>query len=347
MNKYDGEFIFRKARKNDLCNIAQFFDQVWKKGSILSNVEFLGYEFAGKGDEINIILAVHKQTGEIQGLWCYYPFSAEGNTLDVAGGPWCVKQDRNSIPFLGNEIMVRAEEIIGYRTMLGIGDNKNTSGFYHRRFRRDVVGRLSQYYMLNCNREFKIAIINQVPEAARKSAEIPKFDVRMLNSMEDIEEGFWKRLDKDRIPYKDKGYVEKRFFEHPVYQYYALGAYSHSQLQAILFMRSIAMNNSKVNRIVDYLGNKECIVGFGNYLKRYMEENEYEYTDFYNYGFDGSLMIEAGFAERKENDPNIVPNYFEPFVQENIEIFFSSPVSDVTLCKADGDQDRPNYIRRG
>ena len=51
MNKYDDKFIFRKAQKSDLNDIASFFDLVWKKGGILSVVSFLADEFSGKGEE--------------------------------------------------------------------------------------------------------------------------------------------------------------------------------------------------------------------------------------------------------------------------------------------------------
>ena len=43
-----------------------------------------------------------------------------------------------------------------------------------------------------------------------------------------------------------------------------------------------------------------------------------------------------------ENDENVIPNYFAPFVQENVEIFFHAPNEEIVFCKADGDQDRPN-----
>jgi hypothetical protein len=42
---------------------------------------------------------------------------------------------------------------------------------------------------------------------------------------------------------------------------------------------------------------------------------------------------------------NIIPNYFEPFVAENIDIYFFSNTNEkVYIFKGDGDQDRPNFI---
>lgn len=345
MNKYDDKFIFRKAQKSDLNDIASFFDLVWKKGGILSDVSFLEYEFSGKGEDVNLILAINKKGGKIQGLWGYYPFSSEYNVLDVAGGPWSVKQDKNCIPFLGIEIMIRAKELIGYRSMLGIGDNKDTSGFYHRRIRKDIVGRLNHYYMLNTKERYEIAVIRKIPENLMIYPSNFEINCRSINNYEDIDDGFWNKIEKKQIPFKDKEYIIKRFFKHPVYKYKVIGIYHDGILGAIFFMRMIYEGTSCVNRIVDYIGEKKYIIGIGDYLKTYMEKEQCEYTDFYNFGFDKELMLKAGFAERVENDINIIPNYFEPFEQKNVEIYFSAPVSNITLCKADGDQDRPNYKR--
>ena len=204
MNKYDDKYIFRKAKKNDLCDIAMFFDNVWKKNGILSDVEFLSYEFGGKEEEINIILAIEKKSNEIQGLWGYYPFALEMEASDVAGGPWSVKQDKNNIPFLGNEILVRAKEIIGYRAVLSIGDNKNTSGFYHKHFRKDLVGRLNHFYLLNEKKEYKIAIINDMPTQRAEILETSRICINKINRISDIDYEFWVHLDKNAIPYKDR-----------------------------------------------------------------------------------------------------------------------------------------------
>ena len=53
--------------------------------------------------------------------------------------------------------------------------------------------------------------------------------------------------------------------------------------------------------------------------------------------------MSAGFCERTENDSNIIPNYFSPYEQRNIEIYVSGNINDGLFCKADGDQDRPNW----
>lgn len=46
--------------------------------------------------------------------------------------------------------------------------------------------------------------------------------------------------------------------------------------------------------------------------------------------------------ELKENDTNIIPNYFSPYVAENIDIYVGAKYKGAVFFKADGDQDRPN-----
>ena len=43
-----------------------------------------------------------------------------------------------------------------------------------------------------------------------------------------------------------------------------------------------------------------------------------------------------------ENDINILPQYFEPFVQKNIERWFETTDKDMIIFKGDGDGDRPS-----
>lgn len=345
MNKFDEKYLFRRAHKRELKDIAVFFDNEWKKNGILSNVSFLEYEFCDERDNVNIILALNKADETIQGLWAYYPFSSEAGFIDVAGGPWKVKQDSKSMPFLGNEIMIRAKEIIGYRTMLGVGDNPNTSGMYHRRFRKDFVGRLNHFYILNKNiRDFFVAVVNHEVDLKKIKGTNSNFRIKEIEGINKIDEKFWNLIDRKDIPYKSKNYIKKRFFEHPVYKYNIVGVFLQDKLETLIIMRVIKVDNHLVNRIVDCIGKKESFRYVIPYLEECMEKNQYEYTDFYNYGFPIDYMKEIGFVERKEDDTNIIPNYFEPFVQNNIEIYFSSPISDVFLCKADGDQDRPNYL---
>lgn len=114
-------------------------------------------------------------------------------------------------------------------------------------------------------------------------------------------------------------------------------------MEAVIVMRRITVNDSQVLRIVDYIGNKQALQYLYGEFRRLMND-QVEYIDFYCYGFDRTILSRAGFIRREENDCNIIPNYFEPFLQKNVDIWFNSTCEGITICKADADQDRPNII---
>jgi len=53
-----------------------------------------------------------------------------------------------------------------------------------------------------------------------------------------------------------------------------------------------------------------------------------------------------GFLE-KNNDHEVIPNYFEPFLKKNVNIRFAYKAKEhnYAIFKADSDQDRPNKIK--
>ena len=73
-----------------------------------------------------------------------------------------------------------------------------------------------------------------------------------------------------------------------------------------------------------------------------MKEKNIEYVDFYCDGIKEEYLMDAGFALLQEKDTNIIPNYFSPYIKENIDIYVSSTKQGTVFTKADADQDRPN-----
>ena len=60
----------------------------------------------------------------------------------------------------------------------------------------------------------------------------------------------------------------------------------------------------------------------------------------YCFGADGT---KAGFVLRDKDDTNIIPNYLNTLLQQNIDYyFFTTDTDSFVMFKADGDQDRKN-----
>ena len=103
---------------------------------------------------------------------------------------------------------------------------------------------------------------------------------------------------------------------------------------------------SRVLRIVDFIGDESELKHISIYLYKYLQENNLEYADFYCFGLAPFSLTSSAFDEVDQDiEEIIIPNYFSPFTRKNIKINFFTNTKDLNnlkLFKADGDQDRPN-----
>lgn len=342
MNVYDKEYEFGIAKKEDVDDIMSFINTYWsKKNHILAiNKEFFLYEY-GYYDpkQINFFLAKEKKTNKlavVQGFYLYQKDKLRGK-LDMAGGLLCANPECKT-PFIGVETVKRSIETVNPRSYIGVGLNYHTAYQLFSRRLKHHMGRLRHFYCLS-DRELKDYRIASIQE--KRIVKLVKDDEKTIVRFKEPNQMYQIFDDEsfvNRIPYKDRWYVEKRYFNHPIYQYQLYGIGN----DCVLVAREITVNEAKILRIVDILGSVNDIRFAGSALRQLIEENNYEYIDIYEAGVDDKALESAGFVERMENDCNIIPNYFEPFVQKNIEIYYHTINENIVIFKADGDQDRPN-----
>ena len=143
-------------------------------------------------------------------------------------------------------------------------------------------------------------------------------------------------------PLKEEWYVRKRYFEHPKYSYLPYGIKDAcGKVSALLIFRKQLAQNSMVVRLIDIIGDVSAIGRTTNLLDDLLNKYEAEYVDCYEIGVSDELFKCGGWTKREET-PNIIPNYFSPFEMKNVDIYYFSSDKDVILFKGDGDQDRPN-----
>ena len=142
---------------------------------------------------------------------------------------------------------------------------------------------------------------------------------------------------------KDYYYIEKRYFKHPIYHYdfwkiIDKGGDSYS----VLITRDEVVKDGIVCKIIDHYGRMKDLGRIAGALDRLMEEKEYEFVDVYSYGVPVEIYEQGGFVRCDKNSENIIPNYFHPFVQENISLRMTEyELPELRLFRGDGDQDRP------
>ena len=346
MNKFDERYDIRLASTSDTDNIMFFIDKYWSKGHIMSrDKELFKYEYAD-GDNLNFILAIDKNIKQIEGIFGFIKCSntKDANKKDIWGSMWMVNDLHKNIPFLGIELAKRVFTLTGCRTHIGNGANPKTTAPLRRIFFGDKVVKMKQYYLLNSYiDDYKIAVIKDRVNAPTISMQ-NETTLRAFHSIDEVKNHF----DIENIyaiPYKDNWYVNKRYFCHPYYTYTVYGlADGIGKIGALMMARVVECNGRKVFRLVDYIGNQELFAGLSKQFDKLIKDNVFEYIDFYTHGFDEESISKAGFKLRTDDDLNIIPNYFEPFLRENIDIWAHYKLDGTLFFKADGDQDRPNQF---
>lgn len=330
---FDERYDIRQARYDEIPEIMDFIDNYWKKGHILAkNRELFEYEYVPDG-KVNFYIAKNKETQEIESLQGFIYTSESESKKDIWGSISKTRNDHPNMPFLCRELTVRICEDLNIRYELGVGVNKKTAlalaeldGYYSHK--------MNHYYRLSDREEYKIAEIkNKILKPKDKS--IQQYSPQKVNSIEELKKQYDFSIAENSIPYKDEWYINRRYFKYPFYDYSV-----YVIRDAFFVTREQKLNDEKILRIVDYIGNQSSFGELYDYFSNKL--TEYEYIDFYNFGFKDEHLKEAGFINKEETPENIIPNYFSPFVKENIDIYVHSQAENTLYFKGDSDQDRPN-----
>jgi hypothetical protein len=332
--------IIRRANITDKNRIMNFIHTEWKENHILSRDDaFFLYEH-GNDNYLNFIISINVEN-KINGILGFIP-SSFSNDIDACTVIWKVSNN-NINPVLGIQLLQYLKDTLGFRTLMSVGINKKTIGIYnYLGFHTDY---LRHYVLLNPSfGKFKIAKVDC--ELSKPNFEKSNFNLVLINensTFESFDFDFFKKF----IPFKDYKYFSKRYLNHPIYKYEIYGIYKQNILSSLIVTRRVETNDSKVLRIVDYIGDFSDFSKIGEQLFNVLIKYNFEYIDFLNFGFEPEYLLKSGFFEISDQNSKmiIIPNYFSPFIQENVVIHFFADTDDVDLlriCKGHGDQDRPN-----
>jgi hypothetical protein len=331
----------RKATANDIDNIMGFIKNSWLDTHILANHrEFLEYQHKYQ-EEVTYIIAEKLDTSEIKAILGYIPYGKTNR--DVMTAMW--KANHSGNPFLGVEVLNYLLLNIDSRIVSCCGINKKAEAIY--RYLGFQTGKLEHYYRLSNRDTFRIADIKDktiIPINQLRGYSLVKME-SFYHLKENFDFYFYK--ESSPKPYKEPWYLEKRYFNHPVYTYNVYGIKNlDDNIHSVLFTREVLLNGVKILRIVDFIGNTGELKYISCEIQNLIDKYNYEYIDFYQHGIDKDIMNSAGFTLKSETN-NMIPNYFEPFVAENIDInYFTTGDDKILIFKGDGDQDRPNYYVR-
>lgn len=313
----------------DKENFFKFLEENWNTNHIyLKDQKYFDYEFS---DNSNFILA--KNDDKIVATLGYFDYDNKGDIWTVIWKNSGKMDDGlKCLQFLLNA---------SFKSVSSCGINKKTIPIYE--FLGINTGRLKHFYILNQElEEYNIAKISE-----KNIKKIETKEVEDSIEVESIDELLklinYQELKKYNF-YKSPEYFNKRYFKHPYYKYHIL--VKAKSANSILVYRIVKANGESCIRIMDFLGDEKEFKELTNYLINKMLKEKHEYIDIYEVGIEDEILENSGFIERVEKDSNIIPNYFEPFIQKNIEIYYMSNCnSKFRMFKGDGDQDRPSIVK--
>ena len=329
--------MIRFAEKKDAKAIMNFIDEFWRKDHILARDEAIfRYEYESD-DGINMALALNDEGG-IDGLMGFIPYGEENR--DIMLSLW--KANKTDNPMLGIEILKFVMDETGSRTIACPGIAKKTMGTYQ--FMGFKTGFMNQWYRLGKRDDYAIAEVtnSEIPTSVCDKAKY----IKRIATKEECESRFNFEVYKasNPVPFKEKEYIIKRYFNHPVYQYEVYGAFDNdkeTECDTLLIFRKQPANGATALRFVDVIGNFDALYDCTESMDSLIAESDAEYADLYEVGMDEEKMMAAGWKKVADSG-NIIPNYFAPFCKENITIPYCTTDEKIHLFKADGAQDRPN-----
>lgn len=329
--------MIRFAKLDDVKEIMNFIHNEWKNDHLLARDEaFFLYEFQD-GDKINFVIS-EDSSYNINGILGFIPTSFS-TKVDICTVMWKVTKGVSN-PILGVNLLEFLLNYQDFRTVMSVGINEKTIGIY--KFLGMYTDCLKHYVLVNQTiKNFNIAYFSK-PLEPKSFYESEGYELVNLDG--DTEFNFSKYA--SNILYKDSKYFIKRYLKHPVYEYKIFGISKDKLISSLIVTRVQEAEQSKVLRIVDFIGAESEFKYISKFLYQYLIENNFEYADFYCFGFERANLIDSAFDEvNQDGEEMIIPNYFSPFLKKNIKINFFTNTKDLKnlkLFKADGDQDRPN-----
>ncbi len=327
------ELQFRLAQAEDRATILNFVHTHWDaRDPFLDNEALFSYYFEAEDGSLRFALA--EEHGRPVALAGYVPAS-RSKQPDIWVSFWLADKTCRGA---GLELMAQMPVLTGCRHMSCNNIRPKTRVFYE--FLGFSTGHVGHFYRLAKREHYHLARMQNheiLPVLGGLALRLLENEEAFLQS------GF---VMPKANPYKDAWHIQRRYYQYPGGAYLVYAAEEPTNPMppvALLVVRVIQTEKSRVLRVVDYIGEENHLEKLGMAIEALMQEQDVEYADFYCAGIGAPVLNKAGFTERCEGDEqNIVPNYLEPPLFQNTEYYyFTSEAEHFRLCKADGDQDRP------
>ena len=335
-------YEIRVCRQDEYIKLIDFIQNHWKKDHIfVTSKAVLDFQHLDSQKKCyNFIVAYNTNTQEFDAILGFIPLSHYDENLhynDFWLAIWKVKEEYKKTN-MGINVLLYFFENFNPQSIAAIGTTPIARKIH--KALRWQMGVLQHFYIKNIREhQFHIATFmsdsKELYEGDSKSS-INFCEIINLDTLADTLHTY--------TPIKSLEFFKNRYMHHPIYTYKIYGIFDTNTQKclALFVFRAVFVENACCLRIVDYLGEfvPQCYEQFQNLL----ESHNAEYIDMLCYTPNIQQILQMGFTQKQENE--IVPNYFEPFVKENVEIHFSytTKKDSYIIFKGDSDQDRPSII---
>lgn len=346
-------YQIRFCESGEAAELQKFIGEHWKPNHVLAlSRELLDWQHLDRDtNTYNFVIARHRKSGEIHAAYGFIPTSLFDPGLkearDYWPAIWKVRDDVEA-PGLGMFVYYYFVKNERPRSLSGFGMNPDLAPLARKL--SYAMGKLDHFYMLNVSK--------------RDFALVGGFDGRFTSDVDASEDVRFARLGAENfvdraseisfrpssrdVPAKSFVYLERRYVQHPFYDYRCHRVDRRGRPEAILVTRLASHGGANALRIVDYFGPTSSLVGARAAFQELLVEHDAEYVDFYALGLRHADLLAAGFRLRSPQHAIVIPNYFEPYQQRNVELDYVI-YTDVSgfnfrFVKGDCDQDRPNSL---
>lgn len=338
-------YNIRIARHADGIRVQKFIHDHWRNNHQLATSQALfDWQHWDKARSCyNFVIAEHSQSGEIHAILGFIPVSQFDTSLednrDYWLAIWKVRED-TSARGLGLSLLLFLRAERKPRSIAAVGLSRLVVPIYQRLGYH--TGKLDHWYILNPKvREYRLA---RVPAGVSIKSNLLKKSctLNVVTRTSEFSMGSY-------IPTKSLKYIEERYINHPTYNYFVVEALCGGRSVGLCVYRTIETKLGRAVRIVDLASSQDENFDFlHETVFSAFDETGAEYADFYCLGYSAVGMGRAGFSLRTSSPGLIIPNYFEPFVQQNVDLDYAYWVTrDVQqkyrFVKGDSDQDRPSW----
>ena len=344
----------RLATSADHDALIGFIHDHWSASHVFTQApEVFRWQHLQSDGRLNVMFAEQITDGEreIVGFLGFIPtgrFDTELGDTDLTLAIWMVRD--GAPPGLGLRLLKQLRAELQPRLIAAIGISEMVGPIY--KVLRYELGRLDHVAIFNPARNGKLRLADNVPASAFVAADDRAADggiVRLERLNSDSDETTRRIVDQigaARVPAKSWTYVRERYLEHPWYRYIASLVCRDELPVAVMVWRRVEAEGTAVLRIVDIIGDTGWLADANIALTSAVIDADAEYIDLMSFGVDRATLAAGGFVSPSEHPDMIIPNYFSPFERRNVDVALAITCDDedVTLFRADSDQDRPNSL---